>query len=87
MFRCLMMLLMVALTSVASAITSKQKGVVEDTLTIRFRMDSIYINMDYADNRQAWNQFEQNFYKHFSNRSPRALQLDIYRFANNNCRG
>ena len=73
-----MMLLMVALSSVASATTSKHKGVVEDTLTIRFRMDSIYINMDYADNRQAWNQFEQNFYKHFSNRSPRALQLDIF---------
>ena len=73
-----MMLLMVALTSVASAITSKQKGVVEDTLTIRFRMDSIYINMDYADNRRSWVLFEWNFMKYFANKSPRALQLDIY---------
>ena len=49
-----------------------------DTLGIRFRLDSIRIDLDYAGNRQAWETFEQNFRNHYSNASPRSLRLDIY---------
>ena len=49
-----------------------------DTLGIRFRLDSIRIDMDFAGNRQAWDNFEQNFLNHYSNVSPRSLRLDIY---------
>ena len=49
-----------------------------DTLGIRFRLDSIRIDMDFAENRQAWETFEQSFRNHYSNASPRSLRLDIY---------
>ena len=49
-----------------------------DTLGIRFRLDSIRIDLDYAGNRQAWETFERNFRNHYSNASPRSLRLDIY---------
>lgn len=51
---------------------------VADTLEIRFRLDSIGIDMDYADNQHAWTTFERNFRNHFQNVSPRSLRLDIY---------
>ena len=79
MFKCLLVeIMMVLLPSAAAAMPLQQNVIEEDTLSIRFRMDSIFIDMDYANNRQSWNQFEQNFRKHFANRSPRSLQLDIY---------
>lgn len=79
MFKCLLVeLMMVLLPSGAAALPLQQDVIEEDTLSIRFRMDSIFIDMDYANNRQSWNQFEHNFRKHFSTKSPRALQLDIY---------
>ncbi len=49
-----------------------------DTLCIRFRLDSISIDMDYADNAKAWQTFERNFLAHYANVSPLALRLDIY---------
>lgn len=51
---------------------------VEDTLTIRFRQDDIYVDMDYAENSESWATFERVFREHFSNVNPNALQLDIY---------
>ena len=78
MYKCLLLMLMVALPTVSSATFFQRNAVVEDTLTIRFRMDSIFIDMDYANNRKSWEQFEQNFREHFANKSARALQLDIY---------
>lgn len=58
--------------------TTMQAQTLADTLEIRFRLDSIRIDMDFADNRQAWETFEQNFRDHFQNVSPRSLRLDIY---------
>lgn len=79
MFKCLLFeLMMVLLPSAASAIPLQQRRVVEDTLAIRFCMDSIFVDMDYADNRASWMRFEQNFNQNFSSVSPHALQLDIY---------
>ena len=51
---------------------------VEDTLVIRFPVDGITVNMDYADNEASWDAFEQVFNEHFAGASPRHLQLDIY---------
>lgn len=53
-------------------------GNVADSLFIQFRLDSIRIDMDFAGNREAWQSFERNFYKHYSHISPRSIRLDIY---------
>ena len=49
-----------------------------DTLLIRFRLDSIRIDMGFADNARAWDTFAHQFSEHFSSYSPRDLRLDIY---------
>lgn len=49
-----------------------------DTLSIRFRMDSTRIDMEYADNAQAWDAFQRHFRERYANASPRSLRLDIY---------
>ncbi len=49
-----------------------------DTLSIRFRLDSIRIDMSYADNARAWETFVSNFHLNYSGVSPYALRLDIY---------
>lgn len=49
-----------------------------DTLDIHFRLDSIRIDMDFADNRQQWTSFEENFRKHYSHLPQNTLRLDIY---------
>lgn len=67
-------LLMVSVLSSETMLAQMQA----DTLGIRFRLDSIRIDMDFAGNRQAWDTFEQNFRDHFQNVSPRFLRLDIY---------
>ena len=67
-------LLMVSVLSCETMLAQLQA----DTLGIRFRLDSIRIDMDFAGNRQAWDAFEQNFHNHYSNVSPRSLRLDIY---------
>ena len=71
-------MLMGVLPLVVTASPLQRNEIVEDTLTIHFRMDSIFIDLSYADNRAAWELFEQRFRKYFANKSPRALQLDIY---------
>jgi len=53
-------------------------GVTSDTLNIRFRLDSIRIDMGYADNAQVWNAFEENFLSKYADAEPRSLRLDIY---------
>ena len=49
-----------------------------DTLSIRFRLDSIRIDMGFADNARAWQSFEAGFLEHFAGCSPNSLRLDIY---------
>ncbi len=53
-------------------------NLVTDTLTIRFRLDSIRVDMDYADNRRSWEEFEANFRDTYYGKSPYGLRLDIY---------
>ena len=53
-------------------------GFYNDSLYIQFRLDSIRIDMDFAGNRVAWDNFERIFLKHYAHVSPRSLRLDIY---------
>ena len=53
-------------------------GFYNDSLYIQFRLDSIRIDMDFAGNREAWDNFERVFRKHYAHVSPRSLRLDIY---------
>ena len=79
MFRYILILMLMLLPKWAGADTRSGAEIcVEDTLTIKFRLDSIRIDMDYADNRTAWDVFEKTFMEHFANANPRTLQLDIY---------
>jgi len=58
--------------------TLLQAQILTDTLSIRFRLDSIRIDMNYADNAAHWNTFEHNFRQHYANKSASTLRLDIY---------
>jgi len=49
-----------------------------DTLSILFRIDSINIDMDFADNAAHWQAFEERFNRDFRNVNPALLRLDIY---------
>lgn len=49
-----------------------------DTLSIRYRLDSIRIDMGFANNAEAWSTFERNFNEHYKDVSPNSLRLDIY---------
>lgn len=49
-----------------------------DTLAIRFKLDSVRIDMSYSDNAKNWATFEQNFKKHYAGMNPATLRLDIY---------
>lgn len=49
-----------------------------DTLSILFRIDSINIDMDFADNAAHWQAFEERFNRDFRGVNPALLRLDIY---------
>lgn len=53
-------------------------GPTADTLSIRFRLDSIRIDMGFADNAACWQQFEHHFLERYQGVNPAALRLDIY---------
>jgi len=80
MFKYFVVLMLMLLPCEVAAASSQSLGevAVEDTLLIRFQLDSIQINLNYADNQRSWDTFEKNFMEHFSHKSPRSLQLDIY---------
>lgn len=49
-----------------------------DTLSILFHIDSISIDMDFADNAAHWQTFEDRFNRDFRGVNPALLRLDIY---------
>lgn len=49
-----------------------------DTLQVRFRLDSIRIDLGFASNRANVRRFTDAFNEHFSHVNPDAIQLDIY---------
>lgn len=49
-----------------------------DTLSIRFRLDSINIDMGYGDNARTWSSFEDHFRRHFADTDSLPLCVDIY---------
>lgn len=68
---------LVMVVAVLSSVTV-QAQLSTDTLSIRFRLDSIRIDMAYAGNARAWEHFERRFREHYSSADPRTLRLDIY---------
>lgn len=49
-----------------------------DTLKILFHVDTVRINMDFGDNRAAWERFQRKFEERYAGKSSRSLCLDIY---------
>lgn len=49
-----------------------------DTLKILFHVDTVRINMDFGDNRAAWERFQRAFEERYAGKSSRSLRLDIY---------
>ncbi|MBR1542017.1 MAG: DUF3575 domain-containing protein [Bacteroidaceae bacterium] len=49
-----------------------------DTLEIRFKLDSILINMHFAGNMERWNTFERNFMMRFGDKNRLGIIVDIY---------
>ncbi len=54
------------------------EGLSSDTLNIRFRLDSIRVDMGYADNARAWSVFEEKFQKRYAEAPSHLLRLDIF---------
>ena len=73
----IMMLMLFPLMAVAGVKTGAEDGV-EDTLTIRFRLDSIHVDMGYIDNAKVWKTFEENYRKYFADKDSLPLRIDIY---------
>lgn len=49
-----------------------------DTLSIYFHIDSVNIDMDFADNAAHWQAFMERYERDFHNVNPALLRLDIY---------
>ena len=49
-----------------------------DTLEIRFKLDSVMINMHFDGNMKRWNTFERNFKRRFAGKNPLGVRIDIY---------
>lgn len=60
------------------ASTGLRAQTANDTLNIRFRQDSIRVDMDFDGNARRWDSFEQRFRQNYSHLNPAALRLDIY---------
>lgn len=78
--RCIMRLAVLLCGWLASPVASAQKAsdVTTDTLTIRFRLDSVRIDMDYADNLRNWQTFEERFKYRFEKHTSGEIQVDIF---------
>ena len=53
-------------------------SVTTDTLQLRFRLDSIHIDMGYIDNAKVWATFEENYRRYFAAHDSLPLRIDIY---------
>lgn len=63
----------------ASSVASAQvSDMTTDTLTIRFRLDSVKIDLNYADNLRNWQIFEERFTYRFEKHTLGEIQVDIF---------
>jgi len=79
--RCLTVILLLSAAILTPLPTQAQQtagALNTDTLDIRFRLDSIRIDMDFEGNGERWARFERHFRQHCENTSPTLLRLDIY---------
>ena len=70
-----LLLLLMALLTVGEG---KAVSVKTDTLQLRFRLDSIHIDMGYIDNAKVWRTFEENYQRYFARADSLPLRIDIY---------
>ena len=70
-----LLLLLTALLMVSEAGAVSVKT---DTLHLRFRLDSIHIDMGYIDNAKVWRTFEENYQRYFASADSLPLRIDIY---------
>lgn len=57
---------------------SQTAEVDSDTLEIRFKLDSVMINMHFDGNMERWNQFERDFNQRFAGKNRLGIVVDIY---------
>ena len=71
---------LLALLTVSSPICAQQEanGLLTDTLEIRFKLDSVLVNMHFDDNMRRWDTFERNFRRRFDGLNPMGVKIDIY---------
>ena len=62
------------------SVAAEEEGAYQwtDTLSIRFRLDSVSIDLSYADNQRNWDTFYTNFVRHYADVPASQLRLDIY---------
>ena len=69
-------LLTAHLTSAAQDSRSRPTAI--DSLNIHFRLDSVRVDMDFADNRARWQHFLNAFRQRYADKGTMTLSLDIY---------
>ena len=62
----------------SGGVDTPQQGLHTDTLEIRFKLDSVMINMAFDDNQQRWDIFERSFRRRFDGLNPMGIKIDIY---------
>ena len=72
------MRLLLLLTALLTVGEGKAVSVKTDTLQLRFRLDSIHIDMGYIDNAKVWRTFEENYQRYFARADSLPLRIDIY---------
>ena len=64
--------------AMSGGVDTPQQGLLTDTLEIRFKLDSVMINMGFDGNQQRWDNFERNFMQRFGSMNPLGVKIDIY---------
>ena len=78
LIRTYLLRLLLLLTGLLTVGEAGAVSVKTDTLQMRFRLDSIHIDMSYADNARNWDNFERHFREHFINQPQGSIRLDVF---------
>ena len=70
--------LLFAIAQMVTPFVAAQSDQQAVSLFMRFRLDSVRIDMSYADNQRAWDTFEHTLNSRYSDVPPEQLRLDIY---------
>ena len=78
LIRTYLLRLLLLLTGLLTVGEAGAASVKTDTLHLRFRLDSIHIDMGYIDNAKVWRTFEENYQRYFARADSLPLRIDIY---------